>query len=154
MRPVPLAEIRTALAGAMIETRYQPMVRMSDRAVMGFEALARLNHPARGTVLPDAFVPQIEDAGLAGRLTELVITCTFADMMAAAMAPLGLSMSLNFPLDILLRTAALARLESLRQAAGVPVGQVIVEPTRLSPCAISRRCVARSSTCGTPATGS
>jgi EAL domain-containing protein (putative c-di-GMP-specific phosphodiesterase class I) len=133
MRPVPLAEIRTALAGAMIETRYQPVVRLADRVVVGVEALARLNHPARGTVLPDAFVPQIEDAGLAGQLTELVIACAFADMTGAAMAPLGLSVSLNFPLDVLLRTAALARLETQRQEAGIPVERVIIELTETQP---------------------
>jgi EAL domain-containing protein (putative c-di-GMP-specific phosphodiesterase class I) len=133
MCPVPLAEIRAALADAMIETRYQPVVRLADRAVVGFEALARLNHPARGTVLPDAFIPQIEDAGLAGQLTELVIACVFADMTGAAMAPLGLSVSLNFPLDVLLRTAALAWLEAQREAAGIPVERVIIELTETQP---------------------
>ncbi len=133
MRPVPLAEIRTALAGGMIETCYQPVVRLADRAVIGFEALVRLNHPARGMVLPDAFIPQIEDAGLAGQLTELVITCAFADMAGAAIAALGLSVSLNFPLDVLLRTAALARLETQREAAGIPVEQVIIELTETQP---------------------
>lgn len=57
MRPVPLAEIRTALAGAMIETCYQPVVRLADRAVIGFEALVRLNHPARGMVHPRCIRP-------------------------------------------------------------------------------------------------
>lgn len=131
--PMPLPEIQVALASAMIETRYQPIVRLADRVPVGFEALARLNHPARGTVLPEAFIPQIEDAGLGGQLTDLVVASAFADMTGPALAPLGLSMSLNFPLDVLLGTDALARLEDQREAAGIPVGRVIIELTETQP---------------------
>jgi EAL domain-containing protein (putative c-di-GMP-specific phosphodiesterase class I) len=97
--------------------------------VVGVEALVRLNHPARGTVLPEDFVPQIEDAGLAGQLTELVVASAFADMTGAALAPLGLSVALNFPLDVLVGATALAQLESQRHAAGIPVERVIIELT-------------------------
>jgi len=128
-QPMQLAEIRTALSSAMVETRYQPVVRLADRAVVGVEALARLNDPARGTVLPEAFVPQVEDAGLAGQLTELVVACAFADMTDGALAPLGLSVSLNFPLDVLVRISALERLDQQRRAAGIPVERVVIELT-------------------------
>jgi EAL domain-containing protein (putative c-di-GMP-specific phosphodiesterase class I) len=131
--PVPLTDIRTALASAMIEMRYQPVVRLADRGVVGLEALARLNHPARGTVLPEDFVPQIEDAGLGGQLTELVVACAFADMTGAALAPLGLSVSLNFPLDVLVRTSALTWLDLQRRAALIPVEHVIIELTESQP---------------------
>ncbi len=132
-QPMLLTEIQAALAGTMVETRYQPVVRLADRVPVGLEALVRLNHPARGTLLPDAFVPQIEDAGLAGQLTDLVVACAFADMTSVDLAPLGLGVSLNFPLDVLLGTTALARLESRRKAAGIPVGQVVIELTESQP---------------------
>jgi EAL domain-containing protein (putative c-di-GMP-specific phosphodiesterase class I) len=128
-----LPEIQAALASAMIETRYQPIVRLADRVPVGFEALARLNHPARGTVLPEAFIPQIEDAGLGGQLTDLVVASAFTDMTGPYLAPLGLTMSLNFPLDVLLGTDALARLEDQRQAAGIAVDRVIIELTETQP---------------------
>jgi EAL domain-containing protein (putative c-di-GMP-specific phosphodiesterase class I) len=130
-----LTEIKAALAGAMVETRYQPVVRLADRVPVGFEALARLNHPLRGLLLPEVFVPQIEDAGLAGDLTDLVVACAFADMTDTALGSLGLplSVSLNFPLDVLLGTSALARLESQRRAAAIPVERVVVELTESQP---------------------
>ena len=59
-----LVELRAALAGAMVETRYQPIIRVSDRRPVGLEALVRLNHPDKGLILPDSFMPQIEHAGL------------------------------------------------------------------------------------------
>ena len=128
-----LPEIQAALASAMVETRYQPVVRLADRVLVGVEALARLNHPARGTMLPEAFVPQIEDAGLAEQLTDLVAEAAFADVAGAALGPLGLIVSLNFPLDVLLLTTALTRLEAQRQAAGIPVERVIIELTESRP---------------------
>jgi EAL domain-containing protein (putative c-di-GMP-specific phosphodiesterase class I) len=128
-----LTDIQAALADARIETRYQPVVRLVDRVPVGLEALARMNHPVHGTVLPDEFVPQIEDAGLAARLTELVAASAFADMAGPALALLPLSVSLNFPLDVLLLTTALTRLEAQRKAAGIAVERVLIELTESRP---------------------
>ncbi len=128
-----LAELRVALRGAMIENRYQPIVRIADRHPIGLEALARLNHPKLGTLLPDRFVPQIEDAGLAAELTDLVSARAFADMTEPWLAGRGVRVSVNFPLDVLLHEAALDRLEQQRDACGIDVGRVIVELTESRP---------------------
>lgn len=126
------AELAQALNGATIETRYQPIVRLSDRRPIAFETLARLNHPREGTLLPDDFVPQIEDAGLAAQLTDLVASRAFADMQGPV-GELGLLLSLNFPLDVMLVPAALARLEACRREAGVAPDRIIVELTESRP---------------------
>jgi len=128
-----LNDIHAALDEATIETRYQPVVRVADRAPVGLEALVRLNHPSRGMLLPADFVPQVEDAGLAGKLTELVAASAFADMAGPWLAPLGLTMALNVPLDVLLLASALTRLEAQRAAAGIPVGLVVIELTESRP---------------------
>lgn len=125
-------ELPDALNGAMIETRYQPIVRIADRQPVALEALARLNHPIHGTLLPDVFVPQIENAGLAARLTDLVASRAFADMRGA-IGPLGLIMTLNFPLDVLLVPEAVTRLETLRQESGIPASRVAIELTESRP---------------------
>ena len=117
--PMHLTELREALAGAMIETRYQPIVRLADRQPVALEALARLNHPTRGTLPPDEFVPQIEDAGLAARLTDVVADRALADMAGPLLRPHALDITLNFPLDVLLVPDALRRLDARRRAAGV-----------------------------------
>ena len=126
------SELRAALCGAMIETRYQPIVRMADRQPVALEALARLNHPTRGTLLPDYFVPQIEDAGLAAQLTDRVGSRAFADMEGPVGA-LGLLLTLNFPLDVLLVPEALARLDARRQEAGIVAERVAIELTESRP---------------------
>jgi EAL domain-containing protein (putative c-di-GMP-specific phosphodiesterase class I) len=126
-------ELRAALDGAMIETRYQPIIRFSDRHPVGLEALARLNHPVLGTLLPDRFVPQIEDAGLAADLTRLVSARAFADLSGTFLVGRGLRMSVNFPLDVLLQPAALDVLEEQRAAFGLPASHIIIELTESRP---------------------
>jgi EAL domain-containing protein (putative c-di-GMP-specific phosphodiesterase class I) len=128
-----LAELRAALRGAMVEARYQPVIRIADRRPVGLEALARLNHPVHGTLLPDRFVPQIEDAGLAAELTGLVSERAFADLAGPFLAERDLWMSVNFPLDVLLQPAALDRLEEQRIAAGLAASQIVVELTESRP---------------------
>jgi EAL domain-containing protein (putative c-di-GMP-specific phosphodiesterase class I) len=128
-----LAELRAALDGAMIETRYQPIVRVTDRRPVGLEALVRINHPEKGTILPDSFVPQIEHAGLAAELTSLVSARAFSDLAGPFLAGRDLRMSVNFSLDVLLMPAALERLEKQREAAGLAADRIIVELTESRP---------------------
>jgi EAL domain-containing protein (putative c-di-GMP-specific phosphodiesterase class I) len=128
-----LVELKAALSSAMIETRYQPIVRVADRRPVGLEALARLNHPERGQLSPDRFVPQIEGAGLGGELTSLVSAIAFADLAGPFLFKRGLRMSVNFPLDVLLQPAALDRLEEQRIAAGLAADRIIIELTESRP---------------------
>ncbi len=127
------AELKAALDGAMIETRYQPIIRISDREPVAMEALARLNHPERGTILPDRFVPQIEATGLSGELTRVVTNRAFADLTGPFLADRGLLMSVNFPLDVLETRSALLLLEEQRQAFGIAPHRIIVELTESRP---------------------
>ncbi|MCB1955116.1 MAG: EAL domain-containing protein, partial [Rhodocyclaceae bacterium] len=58
-------DIRLALAaGDQFELHYQPFVRLSDRSLLGFEALIRWQHPERGNVMPGEFIPFAEQTGL------------------------------------------------------------------------------------------
>ena len=141
-----LAELTAALQGAMIETRYQPIVRIADRRPVGLEVLARLNHPERGTIQPDRFIPQIEDAGLAAELTGLVSARAFGDLAGPFLVGRGLRMSVNFPLDVMLQPAALDRLEEQRIAAGLSADQIAIELTESRPVedfAVLRRSLER-----------
>jgi EAL domain-containing protein (putative c-di-GMP-specific phosphodiesterase class I) len=130
---VSLPDLQVALTEARIQARYQPVVRMADRAPVGLEVLARLDHPERGTLAPDLFVPQAEDAGLALPLTKAVVRRAFADWTAGGLAPLGLWLALNFPLDVLLHPEVLPWLDAERAAAGIPVERLGIELTESRP---------------------
>jgi EAL domain-containing protein (putative c-di-GMP-specific phosphodiesterase class I) len=128
-----LPELRDALNGARIQTRYQPIVRMSDGHPIGLEVLARLEHPTRGILQPDLFVPQIEEAGLAWPLTEAVVRRAFEDWGRGKLASFGLTLALNFPLDVLLIPEALTWLEARRQEAEIPAESLVIELTESRP---------------------
>lgn len=66
-------ELNHALETSEIFAWFQPQVRTSDNKVIGFEALARWDHPDRGLVAPASFLPDIEKAGLSQRLAEVVL---------------------------------------------------------------------------------
>jgi diguanylate cyclase (GGDEF)-like protein/PAS domain S-box-containing protein len=54
---------RALVAGGQFRLYYQPFVRLSDRVLIGFEALIRWQHPERGMVMPNDFIPHAEQTG-------------------------------------------------------------------------------------------
>ncbi len=57
-------ELRKALEHEQLDVFYQPIVRLADGSVAGFEALLRWHHPAKGLVSPADFVAHSEETGL------------------------------------------------------------------------------------------
>ena len=57
-------QLAQALERGEFELYFQPQVRASDGALVGAEALIRWNHPERGRLLPDAFIPVAESQRL------------------------------------------------------------------------------------------
>jgi diguanylate cyclase (GGDEF)-like protein/PAS domain S-box-containing protein len=58
------SELRRALERDEITILYQPIVRLEDRSVAGFEALARWDHPKMGRTSPSEFIAVAEEIGL------------------------------------------------------------------------------------------
>lgn len=129
---LPRRDLQAALAGTGLAALYQPMVRVRDRGPVSLEVLARLDHPRHGVLAPEHFVPQMEGAGLARRLTESVAALSFCDYRRY-LDGLGLTLALNFPLDVLLDHAAVTTLDAQRESAGIAAEQVLIELTESRP---------------------
>jgi diguanylate cyclase (GGDEF)-like protein/PAS domain S-box-containing protein len=58
------SELRRAIEREEITLHYQPIIRLEDRSVAGFEALARWDHPKMGRMSPAEFISVAEEIGL------------------------------------------------------------------------------------------
>jgi len=58
------SELRRAIERQEIKVLFQPIVRLEDRAIAGFEALARWDHPKMGRLSPAEFISIAEEIGL------------------------------------------------------------------------------------------
>ena len=67
------SELREAIQKDQLCLYYQPQIEHRHQRIVGLEALVRWNHPQRGFLTPDAFIPLAEEAGLIGPLTLWVL---------------------------------------------------------------------------------
>ncbi len=68
-----MQDLRLALARSEFALHYQPIIDTASRAIIGVEALARWNHPQRGSLTPDQFIPLAEKTGLVFQLGRWVL---------------------------------------------------------------------------------
>ena len=58
------SDLREAISKETLDVVYQPIVRLEDQSIAGFEVLARWTHPKRGKIPPSEFIPIAEQSGL------------------------------------------------------------------------------------------
>ena len=84
-------DLRLAISRGEIDIHYQPQARM-DGSIVGFEALARWHHPARGIVPPGRFIPIAEESGAIIEIGEWILRRACEE---AASWPNDLSVAVN-----------------------------------------------------------
>ena len=85
-------DIRRAVAGERIEPHFQPLMRLAENRLVGFEILARWRHPILGDVPPDTFIPVVEKLGLIGEMTYSILRRA---CLAARDWPQDITLALN-----------------------------------------------------------
>ncbi len=89
------SELREAIQTDQLCLHYQPQIDHRSQRVVGLEALVRWNHPQRGFLPPDTFIPLAEDAGLIGPLTHWVLKAALAQLVALHQQGHLLNMAVN-----------------------------------------------------------
>jgi diguanylate cyclase (GGDEF)-like protein len=74
------SELRHALAADQLDVFYQPIIRLSDRSVAGFEALLRWQHPVKGLISPADFIAHSEKTGVIVELGRLALERAATDL--------------------------------------------------------------------------
>ncbi len=72
-------DLRHALAADALHLVYQPVVSSTTEQITGYEALLRWDHPVRGVISPELFIPIAEDIGLIGQIGDWVIRTACQD---------------------------------------------------------------------------
>jgi diguanylate cyclase (GGDEF)-like protein len=67
-------DIRRGLDGGEFVAYFQPRVDVASGRIVGAEALARWQHPMRGMLMPDAFIPLCEDCGMVRELGRQILS--------------------------------------------------------------------------------
>ena len=86
------ADLRSAIATKQFHLVYQPLINSKSQKLIGFEALIRWNHPKRGFVPPNVFIPVAEETGLMSAIGDWVID---EACRAAASWPEPITVALN-----------------------------------------------------------
>lgn len=118
-------DLAEALTGGDIGVHFQPMLDLTSGDTVGLEALARWEHPERGFVPPDEFIPIAEGNGLIGRLGEVVLDHALG---AAAGWP-GLDLHVNLSAQQVDTPGAGVRLVERIRRSDVPLERVVLEVT-------------------------
>ncbi|MFQ5993560.1 MAG: putative bifunctional diguanylate cyclase/phosphodiesterase [Acidiferrobacterales bacterium] len=90
-----MGELRQAVDSEEFVVYYQPKVELTTTEITGVEALVRWRHPRENIVLPDAFIPLMEQSGLIRSLTPWVVNTALQDCHDWRKDGFALSVSVN-----------------------------------------------------------
>jgi diguanylate cyclase (GGDEF)-like protein len=125
------AQLSEAITAGQFVLHYQPIVNVADRSLVACEALVRWQHPERGLIGPDEFIPIAEETGLIVELGRWIMreACTEAAKWATLFGARAPAISVNasgiqfrdpaFPSDI----------DSAVAASGLDPRSLIIELT-------------------------
>jgi diguanylate cyclase (GGDEF)-like protein/PAS domain S-box-containing protein len=126
------SELRRAIEREEIKVLYQPIVRLEDRAIAGFEALARWDHPKLGRLSPAEFITIAEEIGLIVDLGLFVLERTarqLAIWQAASRTREPIFASVNVSSRQLLRHDLIQDLRSVLSRSALARGTLKLEIT-------------------------
>jgi diguanylate cyclase (GGDEF)-like protein len=119
-------DLQSAIVRSEFELYYQPIICLSANKVIGFEALLRWHHPARGLISPLDFIPVAEETGMIVALGEWVLRTA---CIAAATWPSELSIAVNLSPIQFRQGNIVATIEASLAASGLRPNRLELEIT-------------------------
>jgi diguanylate cyclase (GGDEF)-like protein len=119
-------DLRGALGKNELCLHYQPLVRIEDGETLGYEALIRWEHPERGAVMPDQFIPIAEESGMIIPIGEWVIRQAIDDL---TLWPQHMTVSINLSPSQMRSSSLITTLVHALAKTGVDPARVCIEIT-------------------------
>lgn len=124
-----LGELDQAVANGEIEVAYQPKLHIASGRVTSVEALVRWNHPTRGRLGPDTFIPLAERSDRIAGLTLHVLERTIADLHGWAAMGHPINGAVNISAKLLDSAAFLNDVAALIGRSGLDPKRLTLEVT-------------------------
>jgi PAS domain S-box-containing protein len=122
-------EIDQAFDNGEFRPHFQPSINLRTGDLHGFELLARWNHPKRGWISPDEFIPLAEKDGWINRLTRELLHRGFS---AVANLPSSVTLAINIS-PVQLREANLpVNIQTIAKKVGFSLERLTIEITESS----------------------
>jgi len=125
-------ELRRAIDAGEMTVHYQPKMSLSDGTAAGFEALVRWDHPTRGLLSPDEFIPIAEQTGLITLLTRDVLQQALDQCRSWLPQQPGIGVAVNLSARGLLDPSLLATVTRVLAETGVSPPLLTLEITESS----------------------
>jgi diguanylate cyclase (GGDEF)-like protein len=124
-------DLRRAIERKELFLAYQPIIRLKDGEIAGFEALMRWDHPKRGSIPPSEFIPIAEMSDLIGPLGLFAMDRAASDLMTwqQQTGDLPVFVSVNLSSAQLLNADLYNDVRALLQKTQVNAGQLKLELT-------------------------
>lgn len=118
--------LRTAVPAGQIVPYFEQQVDLGSGRLTGFEVLARWEHPVRGVIGPDKFIPIAEDTGMIGDLSLSIMRQAFTH---ARDWDAGLSLSVNISPSQLRDPWLAQKIVKILTETGFPASRLEIEIT-------------------------
>lgn len=125
-------DLRKAVKDGELAVHFQPIVRLSDQSIAGFEVLSRWKHPKRGPIAPSEFIPIAEQSGLINELGVYVLekgARQLAEWQDKIRMPVPLFLSVNISSRQLLRHDLINEVKAILSRSRIATGTLKLELT-------------------------
>jgi diguanylate cyclase (GGDEF)-like protein len=124
-----IQDLDAALVHHQFVLHYQPKIDLATGATFGAEALVRWQHPTRGLLYPDAFLPIVEQSGLMNAVTQAVLEAAATQLATWRQAGLDITIAVNLSASDLLDDSLADRIQGLLDEHSLPASALEVEIT-------------------------
>jgi len=122
-------DLHSALADNQLYLVYQPIMDLTDMTTCGVEALLRWHHPSRRMVMPDEFIPILEESGLILDVGRWVLSEACRQAAAWRAKGFDLTVSVNTSIRQLEADIFIADVRRALTDSGLPAHSLVIELT-------------------------